>query len=266
MSNKVRLRLLQVTNDFNTALQNYPDDHERPAGIHASELGKCKRMAVYTTLGTEKKGVTPVEWKKRFLVGQAMHEMIQDTFSYMAKRSDGMYEVAHEVKIRPTTHSVATKWGIYSSIDTVVSLYRLRTPEEMDAAMAAGDLEARVLEERMIVEIKTKAPSSYAKMTAPEPAHVRQAHVYMACTGIKNTWLLYWDKGSANYTPSSGKFLVEFDPAIWQSLEQEMEQIWSYFSRSEEGNSAPREEGVQCEFCPYAWDCQPAYLSNRKKT
>jgi len=252
---------------FLDSLHHARPEHHRAPGIHASELSKCQRSLMYTMLGTAKVENIPTPWRLRFRVGQAIHDFLQEDLQLMAQHSEGMVDIACEVPIAPHLQTIAAKWGIHSSADAVLTFYRMKTPEEAERDFVErGDTSSRVETGKLVVEIKSKAPDSFDKMKKPEMDHIIQAHVYMACLGIDQTWFMYWNKGNQNITPSSGPYLMKFDPAIWKDIETVMQRAWELFALCKDGeNVAKREEGIDCEFCGYSYTCQPDYLNKRPK-
>lgn len=218
-----------------------PEKHERPQGIHASEISGCQRKLVYTMRGEPKKLVLPDVWYRRFLTGQYLHRMWQAELHAWAKRLSGDHDTVRfedEVAITPDLGGPAATYGIFSSADGVITL---------------GD-------HRVIVEIKTKSPDEFARLKAPELAHIEQAHVYMACLGIHETWFLYVNKGNQNWTQPVPPFFIQFNPTIWEGLTTRFNKAWDYVHA---GELPDRIEGITCEFCPYGESCLPVYLARK---
>lgn len=236
------------------------DSHERPPGIHASEISGCPRRAVYTLTGTEKreKNATHMSmriWKRRFKIGHKVHDMFQTDFERMAKKSgfhkilgkDYKISFVKEFRIDPTKGMYyAAKWDIYSHCDGIFVI-----------SDAAGNELIRVA-----LEIKTMSPDEFEKTNKPKPEHIEQAHVYMACIDVPFAWFLYYNKGNQNYTDSSNpSFFITFDKAKWEELEARFEMFHTHAALK---TLPPREEGIVCEFCPYAYTCQPTYLARKQ--
>lgn len=236
------------------------DSHERPPGLHASEVSGCPRKAVYTLCGTEKREKTETHmskrvWKRRFKIGHKIHDMFQEDFERMARKT-GLHkhlgagytiEFTKEVTINPTKGMYySSKWDIYSHCD---GIFVIRN--------AAGDALLRVA-----LEIKSMAPDDFEKTNKPKPEHVEQAHVYMACIDVPFAWFLYYNKGNQNYTGSdNANFFITFDPALWKELEERFEMFHMHAALK---TLPQREEGIVCEFCPYGWTCQPRFLARRQ--
>ena len=216
------------------------DDHRAP-GVHASELNTCQRMVFYTLNSTKKVKRVPKDMKKRFLVGHAIHAMLQSQFHKMVEDKGGFITFEDEVKTGSTT--LGTYLNIQSSCDGVFTIHERREDGTTAPIMRIG------------LEIKTEAPDSYASLKAPRPKHIEQAHVYMACLDLPVMWFLYWNKGNQNITPMRYPWLVSFDEAIWAKLKERAENSLI----AAEDNVAPdREEGGHCSWCPYAYTCKPA--------
>lgn len=216
----------------------------RKPGIHASELG-CPRKVVYSLLGTEKHGKIKRFWRQRFQFGKYAHQMIQDDFARMAAASNGAMTFEAEVPISGDLQELAREFSLESACDGVFTFF-----DKFSAPFL-----------RIGLEIKTESPSEYEKLTAPKPDHVRQAHVYMKVLDLPMMWFMYINKGNQNNTASVKPFLVDFDPTIWAGLELE------FRDRLEEaalGQLPEGKESIVCEFCSYAWTCQPAILNKNK--
>lgn len=238
------------------------DARERPPGIHASEISGCPRKAVYSLDGTEKREKRDTHmsmrvWKRRFKIGHKVHDMFQADFERMAhakgllkhpKLAAGYtIEFVKEVSIDPTKGMFyASKWEIYSHCDGIFVI---------------KDAEGNPLV-RVALEIKTMSPDDFDKTNKPKPEHIEQAHVYMACIDVPFAWFLYYNKANQNYTGSDNEnFFVTFDPKIWADLEARFETFHTHASLK---TLPPREEGIVCEFCPYAWTCEPPRFSKRQ--
>lgn len=247
-----------LSEQFDNFIFNEPENWgRRKPGLHASEISGCLRVPVYTMTETEKKGPIPVAWRKRFNVGNAVHDMLQGKMKAMAASSKGRILFDCEVPIAPGLQPLATKWGIHSHCDGVFTHL---------------DEDCMTVKNRVIVEIKSKSPDEFKKLVRPEDDHVEQAHVYMACLGVPMAWLLYYNKGNQNTTPSRAPYLVPFEERIWKRLEERfkyLHELNDAVKRDAEGKlvetSLPlRTETVRCEFCSYNWTCQPSYLERRE--
>lgn len=176
-------------------------------------------------------------------MGHAIHDMLQKSFHEWARASGYMVQFLDEVPIEPHLQKIAGALNINSNTDGVFSL---RNPDTMQETV------------RVLLEIKSKSGAEFKALQEPEPDHVEQAHVYMACLRVPYTWMLYWDKSTQAYTPSSHPaFLVEFDPKLWAELE---ERISIAHAMAEDQVLPDRGEGVHCEFCPWSQECDPTYL------
>jgi CRISPR/Cas system-associated exonuclease Cas4 (RecB family) len=236
------------------------DARERPPGLHASEISGCPRKAVYTLSNTEKREKTETHmsmrvWKRRFKIGHKVHDMFQEDFERMA-RAKGLhqflqrgYRIAFkkEVTVNPTKGMYyASKWDIYSHCDGVFVIY-----DHEDNALV-----------RVALEIKTMSPDDFEKTNKPKPEHIEQAHVYMACIDVPFAWFLYYNKGNQNYTGSDNpSFFVTFDEKLWATLEARFEMFHMHAAMR---TLPDREEGIVCEFCPYAHTCKPKYLARKQ--
>ena len=214
------------------------DDHVRPAGVHASEITGCLRSAAYTMTATEKKGIIGRIWRKKFEHGHWVHAGIQAAMHEMDGKFDS-YQFEDEVRINPDNNAVAADWNIFSSCDGVITFFKNGNPIA-----------------RMGLEIKTESAAQFEKLTEPRDYHLDQVHVYMACLDLPATWLMYYNKGNENITPSAGPFLVKYTPMIWSRV---VDRIVELNALIEAGKLPPRKEGIWCEWCKYAWTCRPSW-------
>jgi hypothetical protein len=268
-----------LCNVYEDVLSTMPDDtHGRAPGLHASEISGCERRIVYSLIGMKREErntaviPSPIEkakalnWKKRFKIGHAVHEMFQKDFHKMARAMNIKgYENWHisfedEVPIAPHYQDLAKKWFIWSHCDGV---FVIRERWDGPAIL------------RIALEIKTESPAQWEKLKGPKANHIEQAHVYMACLDVPLTWFLYYNKGNQNYTSTDSSYLIKFDPEVWRKLEAKFERMHEHAANvfdSQgnfiEANLPPREESVVCEFCAFSDTCSPAYLNknNRRPT
>lgn len=224
------------SSEFESYMDQRDDGHERPAGIHASEITGCLRSAAYTVLGTQKKGIIDRFWRNKFEHGHYVHAGLQLRLHQMAEAQEARYVFEDEVSIRPDNNELAADWNIYSSCDGVVTFIR------------HGQTVAR-----MGIEIKTESAAQYDKLVGPRPYHVEQVHVYMACLDLPATWVWYYNKGNENTKPSTDPYLVKFDPLIWNEIVNRMTALYGTVN---EGNLPDRSPGIWCEWCRYAWTCR----------
>lgn len=235
-----------ISDLFEKHLGDIDDEKDfREPGIHASELNTCKRMVVYSLYGTRKVKKVPRDMKKRFMVGHALHDMLQSEFYKMVKKKGGEVTFEKEVKTKDT--KLGRQLDIHSSCDGVFTFWK------KENGLLVPFL-------RVGLEIKTEAPDSYAALKAPRPKHVEQTHVYMACLDIPITWFMYWNKGNQNYTPMKHPWMVPFDPSIWKKLEDRARDC---LHSAEQEELPDREEGFHCTWCPYAYVCKGAPTGGR---
>lgn len=257
--------LCDVYENFLTASPG--DTHARVPGIHASEISGCERRIVYSLIGMERRELSGQAWRRRFRIGHSIHEMFQRDFQNMARQM-GLSEVQDwhisfepELTIAPQYQAMAREWSIFSHCDGVFTVR-----ERWDGPAVL----------RVALEIKTKSPNQYEllmKKAAPDPDHVEQAHVYMACLDTPLCWFLYYNKGNQNYTGTDSSFLIRFDPILWANLEARFRRAHDAAGATVtldgnfiEENLPRREESVKCEFCAFSWTCKPARLNGTRRT
>ena len=243
---------------YENYLATEEDKSDRPPGLHASEIAGCLRQAVYTLLATEKRSRPSSFWRRKFKMGHAVHEMVQDDFQRLARRTQATRAAADlarrrgwrlsfepEVPIAPHLQPLAARLSVYSKCDGVFTFHNAWTDEP-------------VL--RVGLEIKTQSPGDFEKLKEPVREHLLQTHLYMRCLDLPLMWLFYFSKGTQNNTESLAPFLVPFDPDVWQEVETRCLVALEAGAR---GELPAREESIRCDFCPYVWGCQPTRLHPR---
>jgi len=231
------------------------DGKDRAPGIHASELYPCLRRAVYSLMGTERRPQLSRFWRQRFKVGHAIHGMVQADCHEIDRRSalNGAFAAADrvakandyviifedEVKVSPEKQALAKFYNIHSACDGIFTFHH------------KGNGEVKL---RVGLEIKTEAPDGYEKLKEPKPEHVRQTHLYMACLDLPLMWFFYMNKGNQNNTNSNHPFLIPFNSVVWNEIEARCTQA---LQLAHDKQLPERVEGIQCEFCPWSYTCQP---------
>lgn len=241
-----RKTISKLGDRYESFLNNRTEPPREP-GIHASEISVCLRKIVYS-ISTPRDNKRPSAfWRRKFELGHAVHSMVQAQFREMAGIPAHRIRFVDEVKIHPDKQRLAADFDIHSSTDGVFDL--------LDEWMEP--------EYRSILEIKTKSKDEYKKLREPEPEHVEQAHVYMACLDVPYTWFFYWDKDTHMYTHPTDVFLITFDQQLWDNIEDRMMHAYGYMR---EGSFPPREDGYHCEICAWSNTCQPKYLQPNEKS
>lgn len=236
---------ITLSKSYDNLLDNFELENEydgREPGIHASELNSCKRQVVYTLFNTKKVKTVPSDWRKRFEIGHALHNMVQSHFELMAKRSEGRMTFTREVKVQDT--ELGRRLHLVSSCDGVFEMFH-----------PGDDLPYL----RIGLEIKSEAPDEWAKLKEPRQKHVEQSHLYMKALDLPLVWYLYWNKGNQNYTATRHPFLAKYDPKVWAKLEKRAQECLDSADRNE---LPDREEGISCRWCPYAYTCEPTTVSS----
>lgn len=229
------------------------DSNLREPGIHASEFSSCLRKVTYSLLGYDSKPAIIKFWRQRFKVGHAIHDMIQKDFEKLARRTRGyayraaknrgwIVEFERETKIAGPLQVVAQELNINGHCD---GIFTFREHPLGPPILRVG------------AEIKTESPAEYEKLKEPKTEHVDQAHIYMAALDLPLMWFFYFSKGTQNNTKSEAPYLIPFDPERWAKIEERCQLANGMAKRKELG---PRQESIVCQFCGYAWHCQPAFL------
>jgi CRISPR/Cas system-associated exonuclease Cas4 (RecB family) len=219
--------------------------HRLP-GVHASEISKCQRMVAYSMKGLSKVSKTSVKSQGFFDLGHCVHGIIQYEWYEVCKWLGGdQLRFVDEANISPKLGGLAARYNIFSHSDGVFTFVHGGVPY-----LRAG------------LEIKTMAPDEYKGLSAPKEDHIEQCHVYMATLDIPFYWLMYVNKSNMQRTESKGAFLIQWNPLIWQKIEQTIistEQIVS------SGAMPERTESYGCTTCAYSWSCVPEYLAKYKE-
>jgi len=234
-----------VSERYDAFVEGEEEEDNRAPGIHASEIHGCARRAVYSMLGTKKKKNLPKNWRQRFMMGHKLHDLVQQDFHRMAMLSKGLMTFESEVKVSPRHQQIAYELDLHSSCDGVFTF--------RDEANAAPYL-------RMGLEIKTESPAMYDKITEPKEAHVEQAHIYMKALDLPLMYFMYINKGNQNNTASVEPYLITYDEEVWARLEARCRTLMGL---AMQGTLPPKEPSLPCEFCPYAWTCEPGWKSKK---
>lgn len=240
ISNPGALELLGTPQSLSTAYTEYlehPYQPPRPPGIHASEIIKCKRQAVYSLSGTVAAPKPNARMNARFEIGSAVHEMVQRHFTYMSNTRKTAPKFRFEREVSTIKTPLGQRYIIDSRADGV---YTLLDVEDKPFA-------------RVGLEIKTISSSDFAKLKAPEERHLDQATVYMACLDLPLMWFLYINKESGDRTPMVPPWLTVFDAARWARIRDRIESALNDWSS---GVLPPKETGFHCTFCAYANTCE----------
>lgn len=245
-----RSKARAIASELSTRYEEYLEKKVEPprrGGVHASEISKCQRRLVYSLRpGPRPQRKISKTWRRRFQMGHAIHDMLQKSFHQWARDSGYLIQFLDEVPIEPHLQELAGRLNINSNTDGIFSIRDPGTHREIG---------------RVLLEIKSKSAEEYRKLKEPEPDHVEQVTLYMACLRVPFAWLLYLDKGTMAYTPSNHpNFLLEFDPKLWAELE---DRIQVATAMAEDGVTPDRTEGIHCEFCPWSSECGPKYLQGR---
>ena len=242
------LEASELSNKYMRYLASAADTAVRHPGIHASEISKCYRQAVYT-MRAEPKHIVATDpneagyWKKVMNHGHSLHDMVQGHFYKMAKDRGMQLDFQAEVPIHPETSSVAAKWNIHSSCDGVFTFWK-RDP-------ATWNKEVHL---RIGLEIKSSKDSIFEKRKEPEPAHIEQVHVYMASLDLPLFWVMYYNKNTESITPSTPPWLVLHNPRLWAKLEARFAGWHQHLANKTLPEAMP---GIHCKFCPYTKSCNP---------
>lgn len=221
-------------------------ERARPPGIHASEISRCQRQLTYSIQGEERRSVSTehgnTNMRLRFALGHAIHAMVQNDFERMCARFNGAITFEREIRINPSLGGNASKWGAYSSMDGCFTFWHDNEPYL-----------------RVGLEIKTKSGPEYDKLVKPDEDHLEQVNLYQAALDLPLMWLFYYNKSNSNWTNSEPPYLFQFDQRLWES---ELEPRFAdSHQHAAAGTLPPRQEGMYCRWCPFAWTCQPSIFT-----
>ena len=181
----------------------------------------------------------------RFRIGHAVHAMLQNDWHRIADMTSNI-DFVDEVKISPSTSTVAKELDIYSSSDGIFTFLKDKKPFI-----------------RVGLEIKTTSPNVFDKLNKPYPEHIEQSIMYMACLDLPVMWLLYYNKGNSNITTPYTPWLFQFDERLWNRIQMRIVKA-EHNARTKQ--LPERDEGMQCKWCPYAYTCQPISLKAKRPT
>lgn len=241
--------LIDEGESYEYKVQNFAGKDRKP-GIHASEMSKCMRLVVYSIMGYERKidpTTVDVNMLMRFKVGKALHAMVQGEWHRIAARSQGRIRFEDEVLVSPHLGGVALLWELHSACDGIITF----CDEALIPVLRVG------------LEIKTESEKQFDKIREPKDDHRKQTMLYMAALDVPLMWTLYYNKSNSNITTSYPPYLFRFDPKLWESLEMRFVKA---LHLAEIKSLPPREEGFECKWCAFAWDCKPPSLQQGGST
>lgn len=225
---------------------NIKGSRSRSGGLHASEISKCPRIPVYSLSNTERK---PRATRMRLIfdTGHAFHAMLQHYLYLFSRESGGSFQFYEEVGVHPGIGGAAQEWEIYTSCDGEL-IYR----EDPNGPVSF----------RMGIEIKTESDKQFEKLTKVRKEHLEQVTVYQKCLDLPLMWVFYINKSNQNIKKSEEPFLIPFDSKKWTELEN---RFFAFKEHAEAGTLPERKEGRHCEWCPFAYACNPSYLQRINK-
>lgn len=250
LSEAQRALIEGLDDSYVEALATFDDSKVRHAGIHASEISKCYRQAVYTMRGEPKSPRTGSKnerayWRKVLEHGHAIHSMLQHQFAKLGERVEVDFE--EETPLAPDLQELAKKWNIHSSCDGIFTFYKKTWKKKVLL--------------RLGLEIKSASAQNFRALTAPPIDHVEQAHVYMAVLDLPAVWFVYFNKDTQSHTPSKPPWIVEFNETLWHKLEDRFAMFHEHVNAGTIPDAMP---GSQCKFCPYVPSCKPPGVPERK--
>ena len=146
---------------------------------HPSAIGGCKRALYYDRTGEEPKSCWNFQTLMYFLLGHALHDMVQN------KLSEAM--------------------GQTFEAETTIEFKELKIYGHCDGVFASED---------WILEIKTAGSSTFNSLIRPKSDHIRQIHCYMAALDIPRCQLVYVNRDNG----SLKKFDIFFEEEIWSEI------------------------------------------------
>lgn len=233
-------------------------ERERAPGVHASEISGCRRKMVYSLMGTKrivKAEDKDVGMQRRFDMGTMAHALLQHEFHLMCAWYNSIQQQAYltfeeEVSINPDLGPLAAKYQAHSSCDGRFVFWIPGTDANGQPAWV-----------RYVVvglEIKTSSDGEFKKLKEAKKDHKEQTCFYMTMLDIPLMWVLYYNKNNQHYTDSEAPFLSKYNYHMWKnSLEP---RIIDAMEMAKQQKLPPKQEGMPCGWCPFAWTCQPNYL------
>lgn len=231
-------------------------ERERSPGIHASEMTKCQLKVVYSILGTERRVLSEsvdVNMKMRMRLGTAVHAMLQSDFERMAIWYTKQYSPAGyalsfqaELPIKKELQEVSKKWDLSSSCDGAFTFWRW-DGQQWVAFMRVG------------VEIKTSSDKQFVDRKKPDHDHMEQTCLYQACLDLPLMWVLYYNKSNSNFTTPYAPWLFKFDSHKWEN--ELLPRFATAHQHAQTQQMPDRTEGMHCQWCPFAWKCNPKVLN-----
>lgn len=222
------------------------EEHPKRLGVFsASDIGNktgrslcgkypigCGRLLYYRYVGEEAHDKIPPRLRRIFDTGSAIHRQLQDYLHAISERTGGVETFVEEAEFNEGNSDVASSYDIESTTD---GIWTVKVPE---------------LELTFGLEIKSMKDELFKKLNGPEPYHVVQCHVYMACLDLPFMAVLYYNKNDS----TMAEFVVQFDDDIWNAITDKINFVRKCAVDEKEPE---REVGFHCRTCRYAHICKP---------
>ena len=197
----------------------------------------CARLLYYRYVREEPQDKIPPRLRRIFDTGTQIHTQLQGYLHRVAKNLDAEAFV-DEARFGEENSEVAAAYEIDSTTD---GIWTVSAPE---------------IKLRYGLEIKSMKGELFSKLGAPEPYHVVQCMVYMACLDLPFTVMLYYNKNDS----SMAEFVVTFNDSIWNAITRKIDLV-----RMKALDETPpeRELGFHCKTCRYAHVCKPPKQERR---
>jgi hypothetical protein len=240
------------------------EEPEKPNYLRASGLYKlcARREAIYSVFPDQVPGreMFTAGQQMTFDVGHAVHAWVQNKYLGPMGKLWGhwfcnkCFSITHTGLMPKKCKDCGTGRTIWiafeyeglverANVDNL--LYVERSLVDNDLGLTAhpdGMLYASDLRDiQQVFELKTTSSDNLDKLTKagkPKPEHVVQTHAYMHLTQLRETYIVYFDKGkqcdwkwSLETGPVPGPerlriFHIEFDDEMWAEIVVEIREYW----------------------------------------
>jgi len=229
------------------ALSERPADNTRQGCFHPSEVGWCRRRAVYGYIRAPSVHTVDPDAVEIFDLGHAIHELVGKKLESVAKvlkpKNIGS-ELKREVKFDPKWDKLFSDLGIGGTTDGILRVW------------------ADTWEQRSIIEAKSVNRRNFEIILGqnhPKKEHLMQAHLYAYRYDCPIIYVWYYCKDNSKRCV----FPSLFDRNVFNEAISYFEVLLKHV---EAGTLPDRDEDFfECPRCQYREICNPDLLTQIRK-
>lgn len=236
--------LFDLDTAYGLYVDNIPSDN-RCGVYHPSAVGMCPRRNVMERGSYPfDEHTIPGELREIFDMGHAVHGLIQGRLEGLCRelRAQGYHaSFQHEVPYDPVSDPLFNLFGVGGTCDGILEIGK-------DGWRQRG-----------VIEIKSSAAKSYARLSGPKREHIDQSLLYAFRFGLPIIWVWYYNKDAS--TRRIIPLRVDHN-----RLNKLLEQYVEWEAHHHAGTLPDRRESLyECRSCPFAKPCEPQVLRRSAK-